>query len=77
MYNDYNLQEINSKLTTTNNNLDDILENQELINQQLILIESGDKEIKEELVIANQGLMAINLILMLTLIYTFIVRCLR
>lgn len=77
MYNDYYLQEINTKLTTTNNNLDDILENQELINQQLILIESGDKEIKEELVKANQGLMAINLILMLTLIYTFIVRCLR
>lgn len=77
MYNDYYLQEINNKLATTNNNLDDILENQELINQQLILIESGDKEIKEELVKANQGLMAINLILMLTLIYTFIVRCLR
>lgn len=36
-YNDYYLQQINSKLETTNNNLNDIIENQE------IMLISGDK----------------------------------
>ena len=77
MYNDYYLQEINNKIATTNNNLQDIIDNQELLYQQMIEIESGDNKLRQEVQSVESYSIMLTIIMSLTLIYTFVVRCLR
>lgn len=77
MYNDYYLEQINNKLTTTNSKLEEIIENQEVIIEKQEEQISGDKEIIETLNVEISHIVCANLILVLALIYTFITRCLR
>lgn len=73
MYNDYYLQQIYGELAI----LEDIEENQETIIQQNIILQSGDREIIQQIA-SNTQVMAMGvIILVLTLLYSFVVRCLK
>ena len=63
MYNDYYLQEISGKITTTNNKLDSIITNQETIitNQE----------------VTYNTLIGLEIVIALILCYLFVVRCLK
>ena len=74
MYNDYYLQQIDSKMSTNNSLLDDIIANQESLSLQ---ITSGDQALLARLERTNTDIIVIQLIIAALLIYQFIVRCLR
>ena len=77
MYNEYYLQEINSKMGQLNALQDDIIDNQEEIiayQQELV---SGEIAINENLKeIQNENIMLVMIFAMYLLMY-FIVRCLK
>ena len=84
MYNDYYLQQIDNKLATKNNNLDDIIENQQsIINNQVTIIENQQIDYSGDIItqqkideVKNANLMILFCIL-LAVIYKFVERVLR
>lgn len=75
MYNDYYLQEISGKITTTNNNLNTIIQNQ---NTEIAYLTSGElylQEIKENTNSINTIVGIIAILLATMLIWNFTCRC--
>lgn len=70
MYNDYYLQQIDNKLLTNNNKLQDIQE-------EIQISTSGDKEILKEIKNLNTNIVIIQLVIVILLLYKFIERCFR
>lgn len=70
MYNDYYLEQINTKLNSTNSMLDDIIENQEVLISGDIYIERKLEEVKSTNIMLTMAFV-------LYLIMYFIVRCLK
>lgn len=70
MYNDYYLEQINSKIAITNTRLNEVLTNQ----QTLI---SGDINIKQEIEQTNHKIEILNIVIVAILLYLFIVRCMK
>lgn len=70
MYNDYYLEQINNKLITNNNLLNEIIENQETLI-------SGDRVIREQQYTQIKGIAVIEVLITITLMYLFIVRSLK
>lgn len=75
MYNDYYLQQINENLETIQEQLQDITKNQQAIIQNQYTEISGDKEIKETILITHQntinGLIIITIFVIAILLYQF------
>lgn len=70
MYNDYYLEQINNKLITNNNLLNEIIENQETLI-------SGDRKIREQQYTQIKGIAVIEVIITIILMFLFIVRSLK
>lgn len=70
MYNDYYLEQINNKLITNNNLLNEIIQNQETLI-------SGDRVIREQQYTQIKGIAMIEVLIAIILMYLFIVRSLK
>lgn len=73
MYNDYYLEQINNKL----NSLEELIENQEtIITNQEILI-SGDNGINNKIEQMTPAIYTIAIVMTLYVIFYYVVRCLK
>lgn len=77
MYNDYYLEQINNKLSTSNDNLIEIIENQEAIIQNQEIQISGDNQIIKHLQYQNSCIIGVQIGLIIGILYTFVRGCFR
>lgn len=77
MYNDYYLQSIDNRLTTTNNELGELNNNTlTIINTQQQLI-SGDREILQNINLLNHSILLTSATICFFIVFIFIVRCFK
>lgn len=77
MYNDYYIEQISNKLSTTNDNLIDIINNQEAIKQKQEILISGDNQIIQKLNYQNSCIIGVQIGIFIVIIYNFVRGCFR